>query len=48
MEIEENEFVSFSSIKGSLFYPFNIRGGSMASVAWNALALATATVLLVF
>ena len=45
-ELEASGFVSFSLIKGNLFYPFEIKGHAMANMAYSALGAVAAIVAL--
>ena len=48
-EIEAKEFVSFSLIKDTLFYPINIKGGAISGLAAGVVTTMAALVsLLVF
>ena len=45
-ELEASGFVSFSLIKGNLFYPFEIKGGAMANLTVSALSALAALAIL--
>jgi len=47
-EFESKDLVSFSAIKGTLFYLFNIKGGALSSLVWSTITLSATCALLLF
>jgi len=47
-ELESKDLVSFKTIKGSLFYLFDIKGDAVTNLVWSTVTLSATCALLFF